>query len=319
MDDFWRPRCNPPRRLVWPLPVDPDGMLGPTPGQARGPRWRRTSPGLYVPSEVDAALVEQRILEAAQRLPEGGAVTGWAALRLHRAGFFDGCTEGGNGIRPVPLLLPPGTDVRRARGVTVRRERILDGDVTSVHGIATTTPLRATFDEIRAQLDLRSAVVVLDMALAARVLTLAELSRRLPGWAGWTGVRQVRAVLPLADPGSLSPQETRVRLVWVLDAGFPPPRCNVAVGDVDGNWVGRPDLLCEELAVVGEYDGAMHRGRDRHRSDVRREDLFRRCGLETFTVVAGDLANTALVVDRMRAAVDRARAANLPRRWTTRR
>lgn len=335
MDDFWRPRCNSPRLLVQPVPVDPTGRPGsstgsptgsptgqvrrPSPGQARGPHWRRTSPGLYVPSEVDATLVEQRILEQAQRLPEGGVVTGWAALRLHGGGFFSGLTEGGRSELPVPLLAPPGTDLRRVPAISVRRERLPDEDVTRVWTIPCATALRATFDEARVSGDLRTAVVVLDMAMAAGLVTAATLAQYVAGRTGWAGLSRVRDALALADHGSRSPQESVLRLIWELDAGLPRPRCNVEVADLAGNRVGRPDLLSEEFAVVGEYDGAMHRGRERHRQDVRRADAFRRCGLELVTVVGADLANIALVVDRIHAAVARARQSGLPRGWMVRR
>ncbi|WP_457109696.1 hypothetical protein [Marmoricola sp. URHA0025 HA25] len=117
----------------------------------------------------------------------------------------------------------------------------------------------------------------------------------------------------------MSPNETRLRLIWRLDAGLPPPRCNWPVADDDGSFIGRPDLLSEDLAVVGEYDGAEHRTRDRHRVDVRRDDLFRRCGLEPFRVVGADLDDVALVVDRIRAAVRRAADSATPRTWRIRR
>lgn len=318
MDDFWRPRCNPPGALTRPVPVDPHGLVGPTPNQARGPRWRRTSPGLYVPASVDRDLVEQHILEQAQRLPTGGAVTGWAALRLHGGGFFGGRAPD-RAFLPVPVVLPPGRDLRRVPEITVRRERLPESDVTERYGTVCTTPLRATFDEMRRQPDVRKAVTVLDMSLAGSLVGLGDFRRFLDGRVGWSQVQQVRSALALAVPGAQSPQETVLRLIWELDAGLPRPRCNVAIADLEGNWAGRPDLLCEELGVVGEYDGALHRDRERHRRDVGRQDRFRRCGLETFTVVGADLGNVPLVVERMQAAVARARRADLPRAWMTRR
>jgi hypothetical protein len=56
-----------------------------------------------VPADVPQT-VEQRILEAAVRLPEGGIVTGWGALRLAGAAYFDGFA--GPTPQPVPVLLP---------------------------------------------------------------------------------------------------------------------------------------------------------------------------------------------------------------------
>jgi len=312
-------RCPAPSGLVRPVPVDPDGRTGPTTGQARGPFWRRSSPRLYVPAGADRDIVEQRILEESMRLPAGGAVTGWAALRLAGAGFLDGVAPDGCTVLDVPLLLPPGRDIRRGAGFTVRRERIDDRELTAFHGIPCTVPLRAVFDEVRGLEDLRERVVVIDMAVGARLIQLPVLTAYVANKAGWPHVRRALAALPLADVRSRSPQETRLRLIRVLDAGLPRPRCNWPIADAHGVFIGKPDLLCEELAVVGEFDGVEHRSRRRHQIDVRRDDRFRRAGLECFHVVGADLTEVPLVVDRIRAAVERAGTSGIPRAWRVRR
>jgi hypothetical protein len=43
---------------------------------------------------------------------------------------------------------------------------------------------------------------------------------------------------------------------------------NRPVFDQHGHHVATPDLLDVEAGVVGEYDGAMHRGRARHARDA---------------------------------------------------
>ena len=141
-----------------------------------------------------------------------------------------------------------------------------------------------------------------------RVAAFAERQVRRPG-AG-----QVRRALALASEHSRSPQETRLRLVWVLDAGLPPPLVNCQVSDLAGGLVGVADLLDVEAGVAGEYDGAAHRSRARHRRDNDRIERFRGVSLETFTVVAGDDVTTQ--VARMRAARGRAGVAPAgERRW----
>jgi hypothetical protein len=160
-------RCPAPTGLVRPVPIDPTGGKGPTAGQARGPTWRRSSPRLYVPSAVDRGRVEQRILEESMRLSAGGAVTGWAALRLAGAGF------------------------RRGAGFTVRRERVAPREVTVFHGIPCTVPLRAVFDEVRRWADLRERVVVIDMAAAAGLIRLPDLAAFVAAKATWPHVRRV--------------------------------------------------------------------------------------------------------------------------------
>jgi very-short-patch-repair endonuclease len=313
--DSWRLRADPPSGLVRPVSVDPDGRDGPTKGQARGPRWRRTSTGLYVAAAVDRTRVEQRILEESCRLPQSGAVTGWAALRLHGAGYFDGLAHDGATLLPVPLVVPPGTALRQTTGTEVHRERLAADEVAERHGIQCTSPARAAFDAARRASGVRQAVVVLDMSLAARVLDRASFREYLSSRRGRPGIRQVLRAADLAEDRSKSPQESILRLVWRLDARLPAVRCNWPVADATGQFIGSPDLLCEDLAVVGEYDGAEHRARSRHRDDVRRDDLFRRVGLEPFRVVGDDLQDVALVVARIKAAVERARASGTPRTW----
>ncbi|GAB3652134.1 hypothetical protein GCM10027596_00940 [Nocardioides korecus] len=309
----FHPRCPAPRGLVEPRAVDPLGLAGPTPGQARGPAWRRTSPRLYVPSDV-VRTPEQRILEQAARLPPGGAVGGWSALRLHGAAYFDGVDEGG-GARPVVLVVPPHLGLRgTADSVTVRCE-VGGSEIVRRHGIRCVGPERALTDEAAAARDLRAAVTVLDMGLSAGATTAQQVRVHLSTRPRMRGATQVRRALALCEDRVLSPRETWMRLLWVLDAGLPSPRCNWPVADLEGRRLGRPDLLSEELGLAGEYDGAEHRSRARHGQDVRREADFRAAGLEVVTVVATDVAHPDRVVARLRAAAERATASRGPRGW----
>ncbi|MEO7352625.1 MAG: hypothetical protein ABIR34_05605 [Marmoricola sp.] len=166
---------------------------------------------------------------------------------------------------------------------------------------------RALFDELRFMSSLREAVVVLDMAAAARVISVKLFTQYVELRPAWTGVPFVREVVALASDHSRSPQESRMYLVWVLDAGLDPPLCNVPVFDRRGKLLGYPDLLDPVSGTIGEYDGADHKARDRRRSDITREQRFRDHGLEYFTVVEGDLPDRDRVVRRMQAACARAR------------
>jgi hypothetical protein len=303
----WTPRCKPPRHLVRPVRLDPTGINGPTRGQARSKKWRRSSRGYYVPCMADDSVPEQRIQEMAVLLPPGGAVTGWAACRWRGAGYFDGLSSDGRSRLPVPLVVGPRHDLRDRSGTIVSRDRLAPDEVTVVRGLPTATPERALFDEMRAADSVRGAVVAMDMMAAAELTSVTRMRRFSAGKAGWNGRPQVRAALDLADENSMSPNETRMRLVWVLDAGLPSPLCNQPVFDPHGNLIGVADLLDPLAGVVGEYDGAAHRGARRHRRDVLREDRFRRAGLEYFKVVGPDLADVDLVVDRMVTTRQRAR------------
>ena len=303
----WDPWVERPAGLVTPSRIDPLGLTGPTRGQAQGRRWRQCAHGWYVPAAVDESVVEQRILEQGVRLPASGAVTAWASLRWRGAAFFDGLAEGGRVQLPIPVLPGGVGNLRRDPRASVSREQFAPYEREVVAGLGCSTVTRAVFDELRRQGRLRPAVVTIDMAASAGLTSVAEFAAYVGRRNSWTGVPLARKAVALAVDFSRSPQETRVRLIWILDAGLPAPLCNRAVFDLDGNLLGYPDLLDPVAGVIGEYDGADHRSVERHRRDVAREELFRDHGLEYFTVVGADLSDLGLVVARMRRTRERAK------------
>jgi hypothetical protein len=312
----WDPVCEPPTGLVRPVRVDPDGRRGPTPSQARGPGWRRSSRGLFVPSTVDAAVPEQRILEQSMRLT-GGAVTGWASCRMHRAAFFDGLRRDGLTPLPVPLACGPLHQIRRLPGDDLLRDILLDEETVTIDGVPCTVATRAVFDAMRFAPGVREAVVALDMSAAAGVTTVAAMQEYVGRRPAWTGVQQCRDALLLADGLSRSPQETRLRLIWQLDARRPRPLVNPPLFDGHGRLLGYPDLLDLDAGVVGEYDGEDHRDALRHSSDVDRESAFRDHGLEVFRVTGPDMRDPQRVANRIRAAYRRSHDMPAGRRsWT---
>ncbi len=185
----WDPRCVRPEGLVAPTRVDPGGTTGPTRGQARGPAWRRTSAGMYVPSNVDGEVVEQRILEQSARVRGYGAVTAWAALRWHGAAFFDGTTDAGRGLLPVPLITH--TKLCPDPRVAITQEQLAPTEALEIGGVPCTTIQRALFDEVRRVESVREAACAIAMAAAARLI-----SRRL--FATYLAQRNGRASPMLA-------------------------------------------------------------------------------------------------------------------------
>jgi hypothetical protein len=305
----------PPRGLVRPVPLDPEGLRGPTRNQATGSKWRRTSQGHYVPSHVDGEMPEQRILEASVLLPVGGVVTGWAALRLARAAYFDGLLADGLTRRPVQLATGPVQSRRRRDGVSWLRHTVQLSDTWVRHGIPCARPTPALFDEIRTAVGLRSAVLALDMACAAAVSSIRRMFAFCDVHPGLNGVPRVRAAIELADEDSWSPGESRLRLIWVLDAGRSTPLCNREVFDLNGRLLGIADLLDPEAGVVGEYDGAEHARASRRSRDAARDSAFRDVGLEVFRVTAYDEHDRHAVVSRIDAAYRRAESRTV-KRWT---
>jgi len=156
------------------------------------------------------------------------------------------------------------------------------------------------------------------MAAAAGLTSVAQLQdytrcRDNRRWTSWAA-----EALSYADDHSASPQETRMRLVWVLVAGLPRPLCNRPVFSTSGELLGIPDLLDPQAGLVVEYDGADHLTARRRHRDVRREEAFRDHGLDYLTVLSPDLHERQRLARRMRESRARAEAALdlRPRHWT---
>lgn len=306
----WDRRLRPPPLGVPPVRWrDADGE--PSRNQLRNRQWRRCSQGCYEPVHV-AITPEQRIAEAAALLPGYGAVGGWASAYQQGVRFLDGYR------RPVLLQLGPDGKIRRRAGIELARERLPESDVVLRGDIPFTAPPRTAFDGARTRRGLVEAVVHLDMMLAAEAVDEDELSAYWAARPGWARVRQARTALDLADGRSASPPETRMRLVWMLDAGLPRPLVNPPVFDLEGNLLGFPDTLDPESGTALEYDSDDHRELAYHTDDNGREEWFEEHGLIVCRVTRLNLSRTR---DTLVVRMQRARLRGLARdrrrdRWT---
>lgn len=302
--------------LVLPVRIDPEGLHGPTRGQANGPGWRRTSRGWFVPAGTSTDSPEQRILEASAVLPMGGCVSGWSALRW-AGGFWFAGTRADGSTRPVQLHTGDH-NIRSQRGFTVSEERITYLDMRVIDGVPVASPSFAAAFEMRYAPSAREAHVVFEMAAYNDLLSGAEIATLLVELNGWTGVPQARSVLPHMDENYWSPQEVRLHQIWCHDAQLPPMLTNRPVFDRHGNHIATPDLLDEEAGLAVDYNGEHHLDLLQHRRDRGREERLRSCGLEHLVVLGGDSHDIGMLVSRLHRARKRARfAAPSARGWTT--
>ncbi|GAB7189806.1 hypothetical protein NUM3379_05120 [Kineococcus sp. NUM-3379] len=276
-----------------------------------GALWRRPHRGVrsWAGNATGPLL---RVREAAAVLPAHGAVGGWAAALLRGAAEFDGEDAGGTEL-PVPLCVGPGHAVRRRAGIRLSSSALPEEDVERLHGLRLTTPARTAFDVLRWSASVRAAVVAAERLERRGVLPAGEVAGLARARRRWQGAAQVGRALELVRAGTLSSGESRLRLLWTLDAGLPEPRVNHRVIDRRGASLGVPDLLEPASGLVAEYDGAHHREAGRHGADNVREELLEAHGLVVVRVVAADLAPAARerTVARLRAGHHRALA--LPR------
>ncbi len=282
-----------------------------------GPRWRRTTHGLYVPADLNPPIADtptQRIVETAAILPPGAAIGGWAAAYASGVDALDG----DRGREPVTVILPPGLHRATQPGLRYVRAELHSGEVQTLAGIPFTREIRTACDLARGAPDVTEAVVALDAMLAARMMSPQVLRRGFNRLEQQRGVRQARRGVELSRTGTRSPWESRLRMVYVLDLSLPTPHVNLAVFDLDGTFLGAPDLLDEEAGLALEFDGAQHRERAQHRADNVREEKLERRGL---ILVRADKLDISRYRSELRDRIAAARADGLRRdrsrdRWT---
>lgn len=257
-----------------------------------------------------------RALADASVVPDDGALGGWGAAQVLGVHWLDGTTRAGD-PQPGVLCLPRHRQVRR-RSIVTLRSRLDPGDVVRVtaSGVRVTSPARTAFDLGRTAPDLATAVERLDC-----LLTYGISPGDVVAYAGqrerWAGVARVRRAVGLATARIRSPGESRLRMLWVLDARLPQPMVNATVLDLQGRVQAEVDLLDPRTGLVGEYDGAPHSGAARRSKDAQRQERLERLGLTVVRCTAIDVHEVKATVGRLKSAASTAeRAGRGPRRWT---
>lgn len=155
---------------------------------------------------------------------------------------------------PAEVALP--TSRKAPPGIRVTQARIARHERCEVDGFAVTTPVRTAFD-IGCRLHRDRAVQVIDALCRATKLTPNAVSAFADEHHGARGSAQLRAVLPLINPGAESPPESLTRLLLV-DHGLPAPTTQIVVRTTSGEFIARLDMGWEQWRVAVEYDGAQH-------------------------------------------------------------
>jgi len=224
-------------------------------GRARSSAWTRVAYGLHVPVDGHP---EARLHALAGQLHRGAGFTHHTAARMR--GWW---------LPPLPEGLPEfaGQNARnRPRRAELRIIRTTpEPEITRLRGL----PIVSSTDVLLAlarHLGLLDVVVALDSALRRGDVTPQQLACTLA--CRRFGVRRLRAAASLADPRSESPYETLLRVLHVVTEVAVVPQHELWV---DGHLVARGDLRLVGHETFHEYDGAGHRERERHRSDLRRD------------------------------------------------
>jgi hypothetical protein len=168
----------------------------------------------------------------------------------------------------------PALDVISRASSRVRRPGVASGvrdlrtrDVEELGRLTVTTSLRTACDLGR-RLWRFDALAAIDGFLRLGLdhgLLLSESER----FKGHRGVRQLRELVPLGDPGAESPPESALRLHW-YDAELPRPETQIWVPGDDGRPRFRIDLGHREARYGAEYFGEEYHPEEQDEHDEAR-------------------------------------------------
>jgi hypothetical protein len=229
----------------------------------------------------------------------------WSGQRATVAGLAAAALLGSQWIdddAPVELIWrnshPPD-------GLIVRNERLHDDEVTWRARLPVTTPERTAFDLGRHLLR-DEAIAKLDALMYATSFAVEDVLLLAKRYPGARGLRSLRRALPLVDGGAASPQETRLRLLFI-DAGLPPPTTQIPVVENNGRLLRMLDMGWEHFMVAAEYDGDLHRtNRRKYVMDLRVLPKIERMGWQVIRVIKEDRDDDI---------IRRARTALISRGW----
>lgn len=239
--------------------------------------------GVYLPADaVDDPIARARAV--ARILPPGAAVCRETAAWLHG---IDVRTPGLH-LQPPALqcIVPVGTARRRRPGVLSYESSLSAADVTTIHGVPTTTHERTALDLARYAKPFMG-LAALDAYARLDAIDPALLLRRTRELAGERFIARARRLIKLCDPRAESAGESWLRL-RIVEAGLPVPELQIELKDSRGRVVYRLDAGYQLHKVGAEFDGEMFHFRThaqlRH-DELRREDMRLRFG---WTAVAFD-------------------------------
>ncbi|WP_408899468.1 hypothetical protein ACJ5H2_10305 [Nocardioides sp. R1-1] len=286
------------------MEIAPDGAIR---GEVRLAGHQRVSHGLYRPQTPD--------LEA-----WGNFLKDLAALRLvlpADAAFthVTGARLLGWNLPAIPEQVPHFAAVRSAnrprRPGLVCSRLTHESEVRMVHGLRVDAPAEILLRAARDLGDLDLAILV-DSAVRRGDVSDAEIQEVLASRR--PGTRRLREVWGSRDARSESAGETLLRCFHrVMDV---PTRSQVDIHDDRGRFLCRADLLVVGTTSIHEYDGAIHRDKNVHRRDLRRERALADTAYVRRGFTLDDLVNHAAVLmhelDRL---LDRPHQARRLRAW----
>ena len=229
----------------------------------------------------------------------------WSAGEATLVGLSAAAVLGTKWIDPQAPAELSRADRHSPKGIVAHTYDLTDDECRLVDGMRITTPVRTAFD-IGRSMRRDHAVVHLDALTHATDLKIRDVLTLADGKRGLRGVRKLRKTLAFVDGGAESPQETRVRLLF-MDAGLPVPETQIEFADEYGVVRIRVDMGWREWKVAVEYDGVQHWSDKYQRSwDIDRIAMLEAAGWVVIRVSAEMLTRPGVIIERVLRALRRA-------------
>ncbi|GAA4707936.1 type IV toxin-antitoxin system AbiEi family antitoxin [Phytohabitans rumicis] len=229
-----------------------------SPTELRSGAWRSLFRGIYADASLAITHRDRCLAVCRYLLPADGAVAGRSAAALYGAG---------DAANAIEVVVPRRSRFGPVRGLAIHSADLAEADVRDLNGVRVTTPVRTCWD-LAQWLDVVETVVLLDILVRRRLVTVADLETYARGKRGTRGWRRLITAATLVDPGAESPPESRLR-VRLVQAGLPRPVTQYVI-ERDGAFVARVDLAWPAYKIAVEDDGTWHAASDQLHRDRRR-------------------------------------------------
>jgi hypothetical protein len=268
-----------------PLPDDLPAAFTPAEARALGVSYRRTRAADLVSPfhgvRIPADLAEDRLaqLRALARVAPHAALSHQTAATLWRLPLPAQLQQ----PLPVHVTVPARMDRIQRQGVVGHAAD--RGVVVHSNGLLV-TDLGETWCDLAPLLTVTQLVQAGDAIINRTGWDLGRLTAAVDRARRRRGCRRLRAALPLLRPGSRSPRESEVRVLF-NSWGLPEPELNVDLYNVSG-WLACVDFLWRDERVVAEYYGRVHG--PTWEQDLARAALIEDEGYDVVVITDGDLA-----------------------------
>lgn len=254
---------------------------------------REITRGVYAVVQLPDT-IENRAAALALVVPASAVITDRTAAWLHGVDALPRSAP----HQPVPIdVFSRSASRTRRSGVASGCRTLPESDLTTVHGLTMTTPLRTAVDlgrRLRREDAFAAMCGFLRSGLDHRLLC-----RSVERFAGQRGVVQLRELAPLVDGRPESAAEA-ILLLWGMDAGIGGLEPQWWVHSEDGVPTYRLDLAIPALRLAFEYQGVSAHSTDEQRAgDERRRTWLETRGWTIIEVWAADLFGSSAEPDVM--------------------